>query len=44
MNPFVLGWLAETVTGRGYAELLSAELWQKMGAESAAVIAAPRRG
>lgn len=43
-NTFVLGWLAEKVTGRSYAELLSTEIWQKIGAESAAVIAAARRG
>lgn len=43
-NTFVLGWLAEAVTGRTYAELLSTEIWQKIGAESGAVIAAPRRG
>ena len=44
VNTFMLGWLAEAVTGRSYAELLSTEIWQKIGAESAAVIAAPRRG
>jgi CubicO group peptidase (beta-lactamase class C family) len=32
------------VTGRSYAELLSTEIWQRMGAESGAVITAPRRG
>ena len=37
-------WNLEAVTGRSYAELLSTEIWQKIGAESAAVIAAPRRG
>ena len=44
VNTFVLSWLAEAVTGRGYAELLSTEIWGKIGAESAALIAAPRRG
>lgn len=43
-NTFILGWLAETVTGRSYADLLSTEIWQRMGAESAAVITAPHRG
>jgi CubicO group peptidase (beta-lactamase class C family) len=43
-DTFVLGWLAEAVTGRSYAELLSTEIWQRMGAESGAVITAPRRG
>jgi CubicO group peptidase (beta-lactamase class C family) len=44
VDTFVLGWLAEAVMGRGYAQLLSTEIWQKMGAESAALIAAPRCG
>ena len=43
-DTFVLGWLAEAVTGRTYAELLSTEIWQRMGAESDGVITAPRRG
>ncbi len=43
-NTFVLGWLAEAVTGRTYADLLSTEIWQKIGAETGAVIAAPRCG
>jgi CubicO group peptidase (beta-lactamase class C family) len=43
-DTFVLGWLAEQVTGLGYAELVSREIWQRAGAESDALIAAPRRG
>ncbi|MDH4073183.1 MAG: beta-lactamase family protein, partial [Gammaproteobacteria bacterium] len=43
-DTFVLGWLAESVTGRMYADLLSSEIWQKIGAESDAIITAPRRG
>ncbi len=43
-DTFVLGWLAEQVTGRTYAELLSQEIWQKMGAESDALISASRQG
>jgi len=43
-DTFVLGWLAETVTGRTYADLLSREIWQKTGAQSDAVITAPRHG
>lgn len=43
-NTFVLGWLAESVTGQSYADLLATEIWQKMGAESDGIIAAPRRG
>jgi len=43
-NTFVLGWLTESVSGRSYADLLSREIWQKMGAESDGIIAAPRHG
>lgn len=43
-NTFILGWLAETVTGRTYADLLSSEIWQKMGAESDGFIVAPKSG
>ncbi len=43
-NTFILGWLAESIYGQPYADLLSSELWQKMGAESDAMIVAPRRG
>jgi len=43
-DTFVLGWLAETVSGQSYADLLSTEIWQKMGAESDGIITAPRHG
>lgn len=43
-NTFILGWLAEAITGRSYVDLLSTEIWQRMGAESDAFIVAPRRG
>jgi CubicO group peptidase (beta-lactamase class C family) len=43
-NTFVLGWLAEEIFGRPYVDLLSTEIWQKMGAESDGIIVAPRRG
>ena len=43
-NTFVLGWLAELVTGESYASLLSTEIWQKIGAETDAVISSPKRG
>jgi len=43
-DTFVLGWLAETVTGRRYADLLSTEIWQKIGAETDAIIVAPKHG
>jgi len=44
LNTFILGWLAESIYDQPYADLLSRELWQKMGAESDAMIVAPRRG
>jgi hypothetical protein len=34
VNTFVCAWLAEKVTGKPYAELVSEMFWQKMGAES----------
>ena len=37
-NTFVLGWLAEEVTGRPYSEIVSEKFWQKMGAESDGLI------
>jgi CubicO group peptidase (beta-lactamase class C family) len=43
-NTFILGWLAESIFGKPYADLLSAEIWQKMGAESDGMIVAPRHG
>lgn len=43
-NTFVLAWLTEQISGRTYADFLSKEIWQPMGASSDAVITAPRRG
>lgn len=43
-DTFVLGWLAEQVAGRTYAELVSQEIWQKMGAESDALVSVSRLG
>jgi hypothetical protein len=34
VNTFVVGWIAEQVTNKPYARLVSEMLWQKMGAES----------
>jgi CubicO group peptidase (beta-lactamase class C family) len=34
VNTFVCAWLAEKVTGKPYAEIVSEMIWQKMGAES----------
>ena len=43
-NTFILGWLAESINDQPYADLISTEIWQKMGAESDGIIVAPRRG
>ena len=43
-NTFILGWLAESITGRPLSELLSEEIWMKMGAESDGMIVAPNKG
>jgi len=43
-NTFILGWLAEQIAGEPFVDLLSTEIWQKMGAESDGIIVAPRRG
>jgi len=43
-NTFVLAWLATEIGGKTYADLISQEIWQEMGAESDAIITAPRRG
>lgn len=37
-NTFLLAWIAERVTGRSYADLLSDEIWIRIGAEGDAVI------
>jgi len=38
VNTFVLSWLIEKVTGKPYAEVVSETFWQKIGAESDAMI------
>ena len=38
INTFVLGWLAEVVTGRKYADLLTELIWKPMGASSSAYV------
>ena len=43
-DTFVLGWLVERITGRPLADVLATEIWQRIGAEADAVVAAPRRG
>lgn len=37
-NTFLLAWIAERVTGRPYADLLSEEIWGRIGADGDAVI------
>jgi CubicO group peptidase (beta-lactamase class C family) len=44
VNTFVCAWLAEKVTGKPYPELVSEIFWQKMGAESDALIAVSEVG
>lgn len=43
-NTFILGWLAESISEQPYADMISTEIWQKMGAEADGIIVAPRRG
>lgn len=43
-DTFVLGWLVERITERTLADVLSSEIWQRVGAGSDAIIAAPKRG
>jgi CubicO group peptidase (beta-lactamase class C family) len=44
VNTFVLGWLAERITGRRFADLVSEEIWCRIGAESDALISSSRCG
>ena len=37
-NTFLLAWIAERVSGRPYADLLSEEIWSRIGAEGDAAI------
>jgi CubicO group peptidase (beta-lactamase class C family) len=38
VNTFVLTWLVEKVTGKPFAEVVSEKIWQRIGAESDAVM------
>lgn len=38
INTFVLGWLAEKVTGKKYSDLVTERIWQPMGASSDAYV------
>jgi CubicO group peptidase (beta-lactamase class C family) len=44
VNTFVLGWAAERVTGRAIPDLLTDEIWSRIGAESDALISSSRCG
>ena len=44
INTFVLGWLAEKVTGKKYADLVTEWLWEPMGASSNAYVCLSPKG
>ena len=44
INTFVLGWLAEKVTGRKYSDLVTERIWQRMGASSDAYVCLSDKG
>lgn len=44
INTFVLGWLAEKVTGKKYSDLITERIWQPMGASSDAYICLSGKG
>ena len=44
INTFILSWLAEKVTNTRFPDLVSAEIWSKIGAESDALISSSRCG
>ena len=44
INTFVLGWLAEKVTGKKYSDLVSEIIWQPMGANSNAYVCLSDKG
>lgn len=44
VNTFVLRWLLERLGGKPYADLVAREIWQRMGAESDALLVAPKNG
>ena len=44
LNTFVLGWLAEKVTGKKYADLVSERIWKPMGASSNAYVCLSDKG
>jgi len=44
VNTAVLGWLLERLTGKALSEVLTDELWSRLGAESDALLAVNRNG
>ena len=44
VNTFMVGWLAENVSNKPYADLVQERIWQKMGAESDAGIVVSKIG
>lgn len=44
INTFVLGWLAEKVTNKKYADLVTERIWQPMGATSNAYVCLSEKG
>ncbi|RZJ72395.1 serine hydrolase [Flavobacterium sp.] len=44
INTFVLGWLAENVSGKKYADLVSERIWKQMGASSDAYVCLSDKG
>lgn len=44
VNTFVLRWLVERISGTTFADFVEQTIWQRMGAESDALLVAPRRG
>ena len=44
MNTFILGWIAEKITGKKYAELVSEKIWKPMGASSNAYVCVSDKG
>ncbi|MEZ4522055.1 MAG: serine hydrolase [Thermomicrobiales bacterium] len=44
VNTFVLSWLAEKITNMRFSDLVSQEVWSKIGAESDALISSSRCG
>ena len=44
INTYILGWLVEKLTGMPFQDVLSREIWTRIGAEGEAAILAPRFG